>query len=275
MRLEDKIAVVTGVGGRIGGIVALAYAGEGAHVVAVDEDRDKAEAVAAQVKDLGRRSLALEVDVTDKAAVEELVRLAVDEFGGIDILFNGTGVSHNQAFLTFKEADFDHAMAVGLKAFFLTCQAVGRQMAEQGRGGKIVNLSSIVGRLGSGEAAAWCTTRSGVDAMTRAIAQALGYYGVNVNCLVHGGMESIPYPHEVERGERRRRIPFGRLGKPEDLVGGAIFLASKESDFVTGEQLYVDGGYTTAAVTEDGYRPEWARTAYTADGPRKDKYARP
>ena len=224
---------------------------------------------------MGRRSLALEVDVTNKAAVEELVRRAVDEFGGIDILFNGTGVSHNQAFLTFKEADFDHAMAVGLKAFFLTCQAVGRQMAEQGRGGKIVNLSSIVGRLGSGEAAAWCTTRSGVDAMTRAIAQALGYYGVNVNCLVHGGMESIPYPHEVERGERRRRIPFGRLGKPEDLVGGAIFLASDESDFVTGEQLYVDGGYTTAAVTEDGYRPEWARATHTADGPRKDKYARP
>ena len=136
MRLEDKIAVVTGVGGRIGGIVALAYAGEGAHVVAVDEDQDNALAVAAQVKDLGRRSLALEVDVTNKAAVEELVRRAVDEFGGVDILFNGTGVSHNQAFLTFKEADFDHAMAVGLKAFFLTCQAVGRQMAEQGRRGQ-------------------------------------------------------------------------------------------------------------------------------------------
>ena len=210
--------------------------------------------------------MALQVDVTDKAAVEEMVRRVVAEFGGVDILFNGTGTAHNQAFLTFKEEDFDHALAVGLKAFFLTCQAVGRQMAEQGRGGKIVNLSSIVGRLGSGEAAAWCTTRSGVDAMTRAIAQALGYYGVNVNCLVHGGMESIPYPHEVERAERRRRIPLGRLGKPEDLIGGAIFLASGESDFVAGESLYVDGGYTTAAVTEDGYRPEWARAAHTAEG---------
>lgn len=275
MRLEDKIAVVTGVGGRIGGGVALAYAREGAHIAAVDEDKDKAEAIALQVKELGRKVVALQVDVTDKAAVEDMVRRVTAEFGGIDILFNGTGTAHNQGFLTFKEEDFDHALAVGLKAFFLTCQAVGRQMAEQGRGGKIVNLSSIVGRLGSGEAAAWCTTRSGVDAMTRAIAQALGYYGVNVNSLVHGGMESIPYPHEVERAERRRRIPFGRLGKPEDLIGGAIFLASDESDFVAGESLYVDGGYTTAAVTEDGYRPEWARAAHTADGPRKDKYARP
>lgn len=273
MRLENKIAVVTGVGARIAKVVAPAYAREGAHVVAVDEDGSKAEAVAAEVKSLGRKALSLQVDVTKKAEVDAMVDRVVSEFGRIDILFNGTGVSHNQAFLTFKEEDFDHAMAVGLKAFFLTCQAVGRQMAKQGSG-KIVNLSSIVGRLGSGEAVAWCTTRSGVDSMTRALAQALGYYGVNVNCLVHGGMEDIPYAKEEERGERRRRIPFGRLGKAEDLVGGAIFLASEDSDFVAGEQLYVDGGYTTAAVTEDQYRPEWARAEHTANGPRKDKYAR-
>jgi NAD(P)-dependent dehydrogenase (short-subunit alcohol dehydrogenase family) len=274
MRLENRIAVVTGVGGRIAKVVAPAYAREGAHVVAVDEDGSEAEAVAAEVKALGRQSLALQVDVTKKAEVDAMVDRVVSDFGRIDILFNGTGVSHNQAFLTFKEEDFDHAMAVGLKAFFLTCQAVGRQMAKQGSG-KIVNLSSIVGRLGSGEAVAWCTTRSGVDSMTRALAQALGYYGVTVNCLVHGGMEDIPYAKEEERGERRRRIPFGRLGKAEDLVGGAIFLACEDSDFVAGEQLYVDGGYTTAAVTEDKYRPEWARAEHTANGPRKDKYARP
>lgn len=272
MRLEDKIAIVTGVGARIGPVVALGYAREGAHIVAVDEEAAKAETVAQQVRALGRKALPLQVDVTKKAQVEKMVERAVSEFGRIDVLFNGTGVSHNQAFLTFKEEDFDHALAVGLKAFFLTCQAVGRQMAKQG-GGKIINLSSIVGRLGSGEAVAWCTTRSGVDSMTRALGQALGYHGVHVNCLVHGGMEDIPYAKEEERAERRRRIPFGRLGKAEDLVGGAIFLATEDSNFVTGEQLYVDGGYTTAAVTEDQYRPEWARAEHTANGPRKDKYA--
>jgi NAD(P)-dependent dehydrogenase (short-subunit alcohol dehydrogenase family) len=201
-----------------------------------------------------------------------MVQRTTSEFGRIDVLVNGTGVSHNQQFLTFSEADFDHCLDVGLKAFFLTCQAVGRQMAEQGSG-KIINLTSIVGRLGSGEAVGWCTTRSGVDAMTRALGQALGYYGVNVNALAHGGVEEAPYGAD-EAAERRRRIPLGRMGHPEDLVGPAIFLASDDANFVVGETLYVDGGYTTAAVTEDPFRPEWARAEHTASGPRTDRYAR-
>ena len=272
MRLEENIAMVTGVGGHNGHAIALGFVNEGADIVAVDEDVQKAEEVAAEARAAGRRSLALAVDVTKKDEVEQMVAQAIAEFGRIDILVNATGVSHNQAFLTFDESDFDHCLAVGLKAYFLTCQAVGRQMAEQGRG-RIINLSSIVGRLGSGEAAGWCATRAGVDAMTRAIAQGLGYYGINVNALVHGGMEMFSYGTE-EAAERRRRIPFGRLGKPEDLVGPAIFLATDDSNFVAGETLYVDGGYTTAAVTEDQFRPEWARAEHTASGPRQDRYVR-
>jgi NAD(P)-dependent dehydrogenase (short-subunit alcohol dehydrogenase family) len=271
MRLENKIAIVSGAGGRNGEVIALGYAREGADLVAVDEDGAKAEAVAAQARALGRRALGLQVDVTKKADVTEMVRRVVAELGRIDVLINATGVSHNQAFLIFNEADFDHCLDVGLKAFFLTCQAVGRQMAEQASG-KIINLTSIVGRLGSGEAVGWCTTRSGVDAMTRALGQALGYYGVNVNALAHGGMEDMPYAPE-EAAERRRRIPLGRLGRPEDLVGAAIFLASDDADFMVGETLYVDGGYTTAAATEDQFRPEWARAEQTAHGPRTDRYA--
>jgi len=270
MRLEDKVAIVTGVGGRNGETIALGYAKEGANVVAVDEDRAKAEAVAKQARDLGRRALGLQVDVTKKAQVADMVQRAVAEFGRIDILVNATGVSHNQAFLTFSEADFDHCLDVGLKAFFLTSQAVGKQMATQASG-KIINLTSIVGRLGSGEAVGWCTTRSGVDAMTRALGQALGYYGVNVNALAHGGTEETPYGKE-EAAERRRRIPLGRMGHAEDLVGPAIFLASDDANFVVGETLYVDGGYTTAAVTEDPFRPEWARAEHTTNGPRTDRY---
>jgi NAD(P)-dependent dehydrogenase (short-subunit alcohol dehydrogenase family) len=273
VRLENRIAIVTGVGGQNGAAIALGFAREGADLVAVDEDDAKAEEVARKARDLGRKALALRVDVTSKPEVTEMVRRVVSEFGRIDILMNATGVSHNQAFLTFSEADFDHALAVGLKAFFLTSQAVGRLMAEQASG-KIINLTSITGRLGSGEAVAWCTTRSGVDAMTRALGQALGYYGVNVNALAHGGVEDGPYPEKAETAERRRRIPLGRLGYPEDLVGPAIFLASDDANFVVGETLYVDGGYTTAAVTEDQFRPEWARAEHTADGPRTDRYAR-
>jgi len=272
MRLDGKIALVTSASGLFGKTIALAYSKEGADLAVVDEDAQKADDVAAQVRELGRRALALQVDVTKKAAVEGMVQHVVSEFGQIDVLVNATGTAHNQNFLTFKEEDFDHCLDIGLKAYFLTCQAVGKQMAKQGKG-KIINLSSIVGRLGSGEAAAWCATRAGVDSMTRAVAQALGSYGVNVNALVHGGLEMFPY-REAEAAKRRRRIPFGRLGKPEDLIGGAIFLATDDSNFVTGENLYVDGGYTTAAVTEDQFRPEWARTEHTTKGPRRDRYAR-
>jgi NAD(P)-dependent dehydrogenase (short-subunit alcohol dehydrogenase family) len=272
MRLENKVAIVSGVGSASGRAIALGYAREGAIVVAVDEDQGKAEAVAKEASSLRPNALALRVDVTKKAEVVAMVERVVAEHGRIDVLVNATGVSHNQAFLTFSEADFDHAMAVGLKAFFLTSQAVGKQMAEQASG-KIINLTSIVGRLGSGEAVAWCTTRSGVDAMTRALGQALGYYGVNVNALAHGGVEGGNYLPE-EAAERRRRIPLGRLGKPEDLVGAAIFLATDDASFIVGETIYVDGGYTTAAVTEDQFRPEWARAEHTASGPRTDRYAR-
>jgi NAD(P)-dependent dehydrogenase (short-subunit alcohol dehydrogenase family) len=272
VRLENKIAIVTGVGGRNGEVIALGFAREGANLVVVDDDGGKAETVAGNVREIGQKALAMQVDVTKKAQVTEMVQRTTSEFGRIDVLVNGTGVSHNQQFLTFSEADFDHCLDVGLKAFFLTCQAVGRQMAEQGSG-KIINLTSIVGRLGSGEAVGWCTTRSGVDAMTRALGQALGYYGVNVNALAHGGVEEAPYGAD-EAAERRRRIPLGRMGHPEDLVGPAIFLASDDANFVVGETLYVDGGYTTAAVTEDQFRPEWARAEHTASGPRTDRYAR-
>ena len=272
MRLDNRIAIVTGVGGPQGAAIARGYAREGAELVAVDEEGARAEAIAQEARVLGRKALGLQVDVTKKAEVVELVRRTVAEFGRIDVLVNATGVSHNQAFLTFSEADFDHALAVGLKAYFLTSQAVGRQMAEQGFG-KIINLTSITARLGSGEAVAWCTARSGVDAMTRALGQGLGYYGVNVNALAHGGMETMPYD-PAEAAERRRRIPLGRLGYPEDLVGPAVFLATDDANFIVGETLYVDGGYTTAAVTEDHFRPEWARAEHTAQGPRTDRYAR-
>lgn len=272
MRLANTVALISGVRGPIARAIAEGYAREGATLVVGDEDSDAAERVAARIRELDAKVLPVAVDVTKKAEVEQLVQRCVSTFGRIDVLVNATGVAHNQAFLTFREEDFDHCLAVGLKAYFLTCQVVGRQMAQQG-GGRIINLSSVVGRLGSGEAASWCAARAGVDAMTRAIAQALGYYGINVNALVHGGMEEFSYEEE-ERAERRRRIPFGRLGRPGDLVGAAIFLATEDSNFVAGENLYVDGGYTTAAVTEDPFRPEWARREHTERGPRTDRYVR-
>jgi NAD(P)-dependent dehydrogenase (short-subunit alcohol dehydrogenase family) len=131
-------------------------------------------------------------------------------------------------------------------------------MAER-RSGKIINLSTTDARIASAESTGNSSAYSSIDAMTRAIAQALGFYRINVNSLVYGPMDSTAASPE-EAGERLRRIPMGRLGNPEDLVGAAIFLATEDSNFVCGESLYIDAGYSNAAVTEDSFRPPWGRT---------------
>jgi NAD(P)-dependent dehydrogenase (short-subunit alcohol dehydrogenase family) len=212
----------------------------------------------AEIRSVGQRALALQCDVTKKSQVEEAVRSAVAEFGRIDVLLNCSALGFESDFLNLSEETFNDCIEHGPKAYFLACQAVGRQMAEQ-RSGKIINLCGTDARIGSGESTAKSAAYSSIDSMTRAIAQALGFYGVNVNALVAGPMDDVSLSDE-EAGERLRRIPLGRLGKPEDLVGAAIFLASDESSFVAGESLVVDAGYSNAAVTEDSFRPAWGRT---------------
>jgi 3-oxoacyl-[acyl-carrier protein] reductase len=258
MRLKDKIALITSAQNPCACAIALGFAREGANFVVVDDDASQAEQLAAQVRSLGRRALPLRCDVTKKSQVEEIVRRAVAEFGRIDVLLNYSGITPESNFLALTDEVFNKCLDRGPKAYFLTCQAVGRQMAEQ-RSGKIINLSTTDARIGSGESAGNSAAYSSIDSMTRAIAQALGYYGVNVNSLVSGPMDNFSGTG-AEAGERLRRIPMGRLGKPEDLVGAAIFLATDDSNFVAGESLYVDAGYSNAAVTEDSFRPAWART---------------
>jgi 3-oxoacyl-[acyl-carrier protein] reductase len=238
--------------------IVTGFARDGAHCVIVDAETGRAEQLAAEAQSLGRRALPLQSDVTKKSQVEEVVKRAVSEFGRIDVLFNCSGLMQESDFLTLTEEIFNECIDRGPKAYFLACKAVGRQMADQ-RSGKIINLSTTDGRIGSGESTVNSAAYSSIDSMTRAIAQTMGYYGVNVNALVCGPLESSSASAE-ERGERLRRIPLGRLCKPEDLVGAAIFLASDDSNFIAGESLYVDAGYSNAAVTEDSFRPVWART---------------
>jgi NAD(P)-dependent dehydrogenase (short-subunit alcohol dehydrogenase family) len=247
----------------------MGFAREGANCVVIDLDADRAEQLVAEVRSAGRRALALQSDVSKKSQIEDAVQRTMAEFGRIDVLVNCSAVTCDDDFLSFTEEDFNRCIERGPKAYFLVAQAVGRQMAEQ-RSGKIINLSTTDARIGSGESTGNSTASSSIDAMTRAIAQALGFYGVNANALVYGPMEPFPGSAE-EAGERLRRIPLGRLGKPEDLVGAAIFLATDDSNFVSGESLYVDAGYSNAAVTEDGFRPTWGKTWGPFEIPPRDK----
>jgi NAD(P)-dependent dehydrogenase (short-subunit alcohol dehydrogenase family) len=247
----------------------MGFAREGANCVVIDLDAERAEQLVAEVRSAGRRALALQSDVSKKSQIEDAVQRTMAEFGRIDVLVNCSAVTCDDDFLSFTEEDFNRCIERGPKAYFLVAQAVGRQMAEQ-RSGKIINLSTTDARIGSGESTGNSTASSSIDAMTRAIAQALGFYGVNANALVYGPMEPFPGSAE-EAGERLRRIPLGRLGKPEDLVGAAIFLATDDSNFVSGESLYVDAGYSNAAVTEDGFRPTWGKTWGPFEIPPRDK----
>jgi 3-oxoacyl-[acyl-carrier protein] reductase len=269
MRLQGKIALITSAENPCGRAIAIGFAREGAHCVVLDTDAQRAENLAAEVRSLGRRALALQCDVTKKSRVEDIVRRAVAEFGRIDVLLNCSALTRESDFLNLTEETFNESIDRGPKAYFLACQAVGRQMAEQ-RSGKIINLSSTDARIGSGESTANSAAYSSIDSMTRAIAQALAFYGINVNSLVAGPMDYLSLTDE-EVGERLRRIPLGRLGRPEDLVGAAIFLATDDSNFVAGESLVVDSGYANAAVTEDGFRPPWGKTWGKFQIPSREK----
>ena len=256
MKLEGKTAIVTGCNGEFGSAIVPGFAAEGCDVACVDFKQTDADVGAEKVRQRGQRALALAIDLRKRAEVEAMVEQVVAAFGRIDILVNTTMASHNQEFLNFKEEDFDDSLSRGVKSYFLTCQAAARQMVKQ-RYGKIINLSSIVGVLGPGQAASWTADRGAVNGLTRAAAHALGFYGINVNGLARGNTARKPYNPGVV--ERVRRLPLGRTETPEDMVDPCVFLASDGASYITGTVLYVDGGYTVAGVTDDRYRPEWAR----------------
>lgn len=269
MRLLDKVALITSASHPCARAIALGFAREGAHCAVLDGDLARAEGLAGEISSLGRRAVGFACRVTDKAQVTAAVEKTVAAFGRIDVLLNASSVGDDRDFMSVSPDEFFGAIDHGPKAYFLFCQAVGRVMAAQ-RAGKIINLASTDARIGSGESLCRSAAHSSIDAMTRGIAQGLGFYGVNVNALLCGPMAS-PNLSLEEVGERMRRIPLGRLAKPEDFVGAAVFLASDDANYVAGESLCVDAGYANAAVTEDGFRPEWGKVWREFDIPPAQK----
>ena len=257
MKLLDKIALITDSSNPCGRAIALGFAREGADCVVLDAHAEAAEQLAMELRALGRRAVGSACDVRSKGQIATTVDRVVAQFGRIDILLNCTTTHVGCNFLTVSTEDFNRALDQGPKAYFLFCQSVGRVMAQQ-RAGKIINLASTDARIGSGESVCTSTAHTSIDAMNRAVAQALGYYSVNANVLLCGPMSGASLTAD-ERGERLRRMPFGRLAEPEDFVGAAVFLASDDAKFIAGESLCVDAGYANAAVTEDSFRPAWGR----------------
>ena len=249
-RVEGQVAVVTGSGSGIGQAAAWALAKAGADVVITELPRylERAEATAEQIeRETGRRAFVQPLDVTDLNSITAMIAHAVERCGRIDILVNSAGVNRTVPSLDVTEADWDFVVDVNLKGLFFCCQAAAREMIKNGRG-KIVNLASINGVVGYFKRAAYCSSKGGVVNLTRALAIEWAPHHINVNAV---GPTYIETPLTVPtlsdpatRADILARTPLGRVGKPEEVAGAIVFLASAAADLITGHTLLVDGGWT-------------------------------
>ena len=247
MRLKDKIAIVTGGASGIGHAIAVAYAREGADVVVADINLEGARRTATEVEAAGRRALPVQTDVAIPEQIDTLIATAVQTFGRIDVLVNVAGVMNAYSVLETTLAQWNHTLDVNLRGSFLCMQAAARVMVNQGHG-VIINTSSVLGSNARPKRAAYCASKAGIILITRTAAMELGPLGVRVNAIAPGSIEtplvlSAPISPEA-LAKKIAAIPLQRRGVPQDLVGPAVFLASDESAYVSGEVLTIDGAMT-------------------------------
>jgi len=244
-KLDKKIAIVTGAAQGLGQGMALGLAEAGADIALVDI-LDMSESKQ-QIEALGRRCVAIQADLSDKASVSTIVATTVKELGGIDILFNNAGIIRRAPITEFSEKDWDDVMNINIRTLFFLSQAVGKVMIEQGRGGKIVNTASMLSFQGGILVPSYTASKSAVMGLTRLLANELGAHDINVNAIAPGYMATENTRALREDPARNQaildRIPAGRWGTPQDLQGVAVFLASAASNYLQGYTIAVDGGW--------------------------------
>jgi NAD(P)-dependent dehydrogenase (short-subunit alcohol dehydrogenase family) len=248
MRLKDKVAIVTGAARGIGLGIAKRFVKEGAKVVLADIDE---HAGVLEAKHLGANARFIACDVGDSAQVGRMVDEACKAFSGdIDILINNAGIVHGAEFLDLKEEDFDRVLRVNLKGHFLVAQAVARRMVKQIEAGKkpgtIVNMSSINSVVAIGNQIPYCVTKGGIAQLTRSTALALAPHGIRVNAIGPGSIMTEMLATVAKDIDARRRMmsrtPMGRFAEPEEVASVAVFLASDDASYITGETIFADGG---------------------------------
>lgn len=243
--LENKVAIVTGGNAGLGRAVAKALAEAGADIAVVS--RGEADAIEREVAEAGRRFLHVRADLAQMDAVQIIVERVQAAFGKVDILVNNAGIIRREDSLAFTEQDWDDVMGVNAKALFFLSQAVANQMVKQGSGGKIINTASLLSFQGGIRVPAYTASKSAVKGMTMLMANEWAKYNIQVNAVAPGYMETdntaALRADENRYREILSRIPAGRWGKPEDLAGTYVYLASDASNYVTGFTIAVDGGW--------------------------------
>ena len=243
MKLKDKVAIITGAGSGIGRSAALIFAQEGARVVVADRDVKAGEETCRVLAECGFEATSIAVDITRASEVQEMVALAMRRFGQIDVLYNHAGINRPGRVTELSEEDWDLVLSTNLKSIYLGCKYTLPHMVERRRGA-IVNTGGTFGFYGAPEFPAYSAAKGGVHNLTKQIALDYAQYGIRVNCVCPGFIDS-PMNAAVPPDLRAAIIktqPLGRAGLPEEVARAALFLASDEASFITGTQVLVDGG---------------------------------
>jgi len=243
-RLEQRIAIVTGAGQGIGRAIALGFAREGARVVIADVNEESASTVKNEVEAGGERALVIRTDVSNEISVQVMAKKSLEEFGRVDILVNNAGIFPTSSVEEMSEEDWDRVIGTNLVGAFLCSRAVVPKFLEQGSG-RIISLTSGRAFQGAKNGAHYAASKAGIIGFSKSLALELAPHGITVNVICPGITDTAqPRGHQTEDQmyAQAQRIPLGRIGQPEDLVGPAVFLASDAAAFVTGQTILVNGG---------------------------------
>ena len=248
MKLNNKVAIITGASKGIGKGIAIAYAKEGATVILASRSMDLLSAIADGINNNGGQALALKVDVRRSESIQAVVDTAVERFGRLDIMVNNAGISMAHPSEELAPEDWVRAVETDLSGVFYGCQSAGRQMMIQG-GGCIINITSVYGIVAAPLRAAYCSSKAAANMLTKVLAIEWASKKIRVNAIAPGYIRTELVMGLVERGIMpveaiEKRTPQGRMGEVKDVLGAALFLASEEASFVTGSILAIDGGWT-------------------------------
>lgn len=244
--LSNKVALVTGGGKGIGKAIALGLAEAGAKVVICGRTKERLDETVEEIKGMGGEALAVQADITDNAQVERLVEISAEKFGSIDILVNNAARSFMRSLLEMREDGWDKVFNTNCKGTFLVSRAVAKIMIEKG-GGRIINITSTAAERGGRLIGVYHASKAAVKMLTQCMAVEWAEYNINVNA-VGPGLTRTDFSKPIWSNEklsksRIQNIPKGRIAEPDEIVGAVLFLASDAANFITGQTIYVDGGY--------------------------------
>lgn len=246
--LTGKVAIVSGARRGIGRAIALRLAKGGAKVVVTDISKEDCQKVVDEIQQLGNDGLALKLDVTDEENIKEVIRITKETFGRIDILVNNAGIFIQEELDKMETQSIERELDINLKGAILCTKNVIPEMKQQNYG-KIVTIASIAGFVGFDVSSVYCATKGGLIAMTKELAMELGQYKINVNAVAPGviatDMTKDILSNEKVKEALLSKIPYGRVGEPNDIANAVAFLASDEAEYITGHTLVVDGGWIT------------------------------